>query len=161
MSMQTSIVRGYGVDSTVLDHVTTKNVLDFVEKRCPVLYETMMEEVGSEDGSYLEAECEDWLCENGEFGDGFRNSEEWEEGKFHLIASVMERETGVRFEYAQGNDPDLDGNAAILLPSCMPWEYSETEHKVTEQELSDLFKKYLSDLELGVEPDYVEVFYYG
>lgn len=161
MSMQTSIVRGYGVSSTVLDHVTTKNVLDFVEKHCSTLYKKMMEEVDSENKSNLEAECEDWLNENGEFGNGFRDSEEWEEGKFHLIASVMEKETGIKFEYVRGNDPDLDGNAAILLPSCMPWEYSATERKVTEQELSDLFRDYFSDLKLDGTPDYVEVFYYG
>lgn len=161
MSMQTSMVRGYGIDSIILDHVTTENVLDFVEKHCSTLYEKMMEAVSSEDGSYLEADFEDWLCKNGESGNNFRNSDEWDEGKFHLIASVMERETGIKFEYVHGNDPDLDGNKTILLTSCIPWEYSATECKLTEQELPDLFKDYFSDLKLYVTPDYVEVFYYG
>lgn len=161
MSMQTSIVRGYGIDSTTLDLVTTENVLGFIEKHCSVLYKKMMKEVGSEDGSYLEADCENWLSENGQFGDDFREFCRWDENKFYLIVFVMEKETGIKFLYANGNDPDLDGNKAILLTSGMPWEYSVTERGLTEQELSDLFKGYFSDLKLNVTPDYVEVFYYG
>lgn len=161
MSMQTSVVSGYGIDSAVLEQVTTENVIGFVKKHCSLLYEMMMEEVGSEDGGCLEDDCKDWLCENGEFGDRFSDSDEWDERKYHLIATVMKRETGVAFEYVKGNDPDLDGNKAILLAPCMPWNYSATERGLTEQELSDLFKGYFTDLKLDVAPEYVEVFYYG
>lgn len=163
MSMQTSIIRGYGVDSTVLDCVTTKNLLDFVKKHCSLLYGHMMEKVCLENGNYLEADCEKWLSENGdnEFGDSFRNSYEWDERKYHLIASVMERETGITFEYVNGNDPDFCNNSAILLAASMPWRYSAAERELTEEQLSGLFKDYFADLRLNVAPDDVEVFYYG
>lgn len=151
------------MDSTILNQITTKNVLCFIEIHCPLLYEKMIKEIVSEDGIYLEADCEDWLYKNckNEFGDGFNNADEWENGKYHLIASVMEKETGITFYFVNGDDPDVCNNEAILLSACMPWEYLTMEHELTAQKLTDIFKIYFSDLGVNAVPSAVEVFFYG
>lgn len=158
MSMQTSIVRGYGVDYSDLDNINTEKVLNFIKNHNSNLYENMMEAVIGCNDNYTEEDCVEWLMENMD-RELIEEFEEWEYVRCAIIADIMRRETDISFEFLVGNDP-IAYNQAILLPTLMPYQYSEKERVLTEEEMEEIFKKYFGELGIDVSPDIVDIFYY-
>ena len=69
-----------------------------------------------------------------------------------VIANIMSRETGIRFAYCQ---PE-----SIVIDEKYPWLFNETEKELTEEKLSNICKKYMDELGVVDNPDYLNLEYY-
>jgi hypothetical protein len=78
-----------------------------------------------------------------------------------VISNIMNRETGIGFEYQSG-DSDCDSDPAVLLSAKLPWNYNDVERKLTIESLVEIIKKYTKEL-FGYPHSGVglEVEYYG
>lgn len=97
----------------------------------------------------LEDFFEDYSCDNTGM-----------EGIGAVIANIMSRETGIRFAYCQP-DGDCDTLASIVFDEKYPWSFNETEKELTEEKLSNICKKYMDELGIVDNPDYLDLEYYG
>lgn len=81
-------------------------------------------------------------------------------GKYATIANIMTRETGIRFDYCPPNG-ECDTPDAICFCTGYPWYYNEIEKKLTSYNLKQILKKYMEELGIDDEPDYLQLEYYG
>ena len=72
----------------------------------------------------------------------------------------MSRETGIRFEYQQGQ-LDCGSEPSVLFAECCPWGYNEAERNLTENDLFKICKKYMDELEIKMDPCYLKIEYFG
>lgn len=77
-----------------------------------------------------------------------------------VIANIMSRETGVRFDYCQP-DGDCDTSAAVLYSESYPWQMNEVERDLTAEKLTEICKTYMNELGIDGEPDFLAQEYYG
>lgn len=82
------------------------------------------------------------------------------EGVGAVIANIMSRETGIEFAYCQP-DANCDTPASIIFDEKYPWLLNETEKELTEEKLSNICKKYMDELGIADDPDFLELEYYG
>ena len=82
------------------------------------------------------------------------------EGFGAVISNIMSRETGIRFEYQQGQD-DCGSVPTVMFSDAPVWCYNEAEKNLTEDKFYEICDKYMHELGLEGRADYMEVEYYG
>ena len=82
------------------------------------------------------------------------------EGIGAVISNIMTRETGVNFGYYPEN-LTCDTPASIVFLQLFPWQFNEREKDLTEEELYNICKKYIGELGLEDNPDWLSLEYYG
>lgn len=137
-------IMSYGFNS----NCDEEKLIDFIKEhkeafcksdREKKLYNDMLNYTESEYN--LEDFFEDYSCDNtGMTGLGA------------VIANIMSRETGIRFAYCQ---PE-----SIVFDEKYPWLFNETEKELTEEKLSNICKKYMDELGVVDNPDYLNLEYY-
>ena len=70
----------------------------------------------------------------------------------------MSRETGIMFEYCPP-DCDCDTSASVIFEATYPWLLNETEKNLTIEKSSNICKKYMNELGITGEPDYLRLEY--
>lgn len=137
-------IMSYGFNS----NCDEEKLIDFIKEhkeafcksdREKKLYNDMLNYTESEYN--LEDFFEDYSCDNtGMTGLGA------------VIANIMSRETGIRFAYCQFE--------SIVFDEKYPWLFNETEKELTEEKLSNICKKYMDELGIVDNPDYLNLEYY-
>ena len=174
-----TIVHGYGVYGEQLEKVQTIELVKFVKKHLPNIYLKMIEDISEyidntddiEDYDYAE-----WLnkCSaNADFNNGWVLNKDYTDevdalidattfaspyfphDKYLVIAAVMRKETGISFSYYSLDE----GEYAIVLPLCMPWEFNEKDKNCTPESLEKIFKEYFQELGVNnIEVDMLELY---
>lgn len=152
MSMSSSFIYGYGFNSDCDEG----RLIDFIKEHKEAFCKSDREkELYSDMLNYTESEYdledffEDYSCDNTGM-----------EGIGAVIANIMSRETGIRFAYCQP-DGDCDTLASVVFEEKYPWMVNETEKELTEEKLSNICKKYMDELGITDNPDYLNLEYYG
>lgn len=152
MSMRSSFVYGYGFNSDCDEEKLIDFIKNHKEAFCKTdgekeLYEEMLDYTEKEYD--LEDFFENYECDSNGL-----------EGIGAVIANIMSRETGIRFDYCM---PDGDCNtlASIVFETGYPWQLNETEKNLTEEKLKEICKTYMDEIGLIKEPDYLELEYFG
>ena len=145
--MSSSFVYGYGFHSDC----DREKLIGFIKKhrkafcksdREKELYKTL-------DKCDLEDLFEDYSCDA-----------TGTEGVGAVIANIMSRETGIMFIYCQP-DYDCDTPESVIFEATYPWLLNETEKNLTIEKLSNICKKYMNELGITGEPDYLCLEYFG
>ena len=152
MIMRSSFIYGYGFNSDCDEGRLINFIKEHKEAFCKSdrekeLYNDMLNHTESEYD--LEYFFEDYSCDN----TGIK-------GIGAVIANIMSRETGIRFTYCQP-DGDCDTLASVVFEEKYPWMVNETEKELTEEKLSNICKKYMDELGITNNPDYLNLEYYG
>ena len=152
MSMRSSLIYGYGFNSDcdegkLIDFIKEHKETFCESDREKELYNDMLKHTENEYD--LEDFFEDYSCDN----TGIK-------GIGAVIANIMSRETGIRFAYCQP-DGDCDTFASVVFEEKYPWMVNETEKELTEEKLSNICKKYMDELGITDNPDYLNLEYYG
>ena len=82
------------------------------------------------------------------------------EGFGAVISNIMSRETGVIFEYQQGQD-DCGSVPTVMFSNYPVWCYNETEKNLTEDKFYEICDKYMQELGLEGRAGCMEVEYFG
>ncbi len=78
-----------------------------------------------------------------------------------IVAKLIGWELSIHLSFQYDND-DCIGVACIMLPQCMPWNYTETERQLTQEQFCEYLEPYLTELGIGDhECEDLEVEYYG
>ena len=137
MSMKTVIVYGYGVDLWDIDIPDREHMIKFMKKHEPLPhtkneYDSFLREISDDDcedvSNYYEAFC---TCE-----DAMGNMEGWS-----FIADVIIAESGLMFSCEYGED-----QAALMIPTCLPWEANSNEKNITKDDVDKMLKCYFEEL---------------
>lgn len=152
MSMKSSFIYGYGFNSDCDEEKLIDFIKEHKESFCKSdrekeLYNDMLNYTETEYD--LEDFFENYSCDNNEM-----------EGIGAVIANIMSRETDIRFAYCPP-DGDCDTLASILFDEKYPWLFNKTEKELTEEKLSNICKKYMNELGIMDNPDYLDLEYYG
>lgn len=88
---------------------------------------------------------------------------DYSEDNKDIITAIIEYELdGINLSYEPGQSDECIGYASIILKSGMPWDYNNTEKKLTEEGLKKLFTPYAKELGIAVsEIGYLEIGYFG
>lgn len=81
------------------------------------------------------------------------------EGNGAVIANIMTRETGIKFEYFQPDDNGI-GNGIVVFSPCYPWQLNDKEKNLSEEELIDILQKYMAELNIFGLPGHKSVIYH-
>lgn len=152
MNMRSSFIYGYGFNSDcdegrLIDFIKEHKEAFCKSDREKELYNDMLNHTESEYD--LEGFFENYSCDNTEI-----------EGIGAVIANIMSRETGIRFTYCPP-DGDCDTFASVVFEEKYPWMVNEIEKELTEEKLSNICKKYMDELGITDNPDYLNLEYYG
>lgn len=155
MSATESIVYGYGFKLSISPVIFIKWIKKHKEAFCKSATEnalfkqlTAMNELDIDGDTLDEALCH------------YECNSSCNEGVGAVVANVMSRETGIRFDYQPGQD-DCGGSPHILLAECMPWEFNEKEKSLTQEKLDCILTLYMRELSLNGDPGEVALEYYG
>lgn len=66
-----------------------------------------------------------------------------------VIANIMSRETGIRFDYCEP-DEACGTPASVMFGSGYPWQLTEAEKNLTEEKLESMCRKYAEELGIDV-----------
>ena len=158
MSMRSSFAYGMGFE---VDKVSTSAMVGFIKNHKATFCQ-------SETEKQIFNDLED--TDNGIFAynymeDFFDNYNYtciysgWE-GFGAVISNIMSRETGIRFEYQQGQG-DCGSVPTVMFGDCPVWCYNEAEKNLTEDQFYNICDKYMQELGLEGRADYMEVEYFG
>ena len=147
MSMSSSFVYGYGFNSDC----DRGKLIGFIKKHRKAFCKSDREKELYEalDNCDLEDLFEYYSCDV-----------TGTEGVGAVIANIMSRETGIMFEYCLP-DCDCDTPASVVFEAIYPWLLNETEKNLTIEKLSNIFEKYMNELGITSEPDYLCLEYWG
>ena len=148
MSMRSSFIYGYGFHCDCDDEKLAAFVKNHKESFCQSeeennLYNTLMEN-----------------HELGNLFDRYPCDANYMEGNGAVITNIMSRETGIRFLYCLP-DGDCDTLAAVVFEENYPWNLNEVEKNLTEEQLGEICSKYMLELGIDNDPDYLSLEYYG
>ena len=158
MSMRSSFVYGMGFE---VDKVSTLSMVDFIKKHKETFCRSETEKQifndleDTDNGIYAYNYMEDFF-NNYDYACGCSCSE----GFGAVISNIMSRETGIRFEYQQGQD-DCGSVPTVMFSDAPVWCYNETEKSLTEDRFYEICDKYMQELGLEGRADYMEVEYFG
>ena len=152
MSMKSSFIYGFGFncdckEEKLIDFVKTHKEAFCRSDKEKKLYENMLDYTASEYD--LEEFFEDYCCDNTALN-----------GNGAVIANIMSRETGIRFEYCQPDDA-CETLASVVFGAGYPWQLNEVEKNLTEEKLSNICKRYMDELGITDDPDYLNLEYYS
>ena len=77
-----------------------------------------------------------------------------------VISNIMARETGISFAY-YGANSDCETYPAVIFQESYPWNCNEAEKSLTREKLDFICKKYMDELGIEEEPDFLRQEYYG
>lgn len=150
MSMESSFVYGYGFYCDCEEG----KLIDFIKEHKNTfcrsdadndLYNELIEYTKDQ------YDLEDFFdCYYGDSGVGY--------GKEAVVANVISRETEIGFI---GCPPDEDHGASIIFEASYPWLLNEKEKNVTKEDLKKICKKYMKELDIQGNPDFLNLEYYG
>ena len=152
MSMRSSFVYGFGFncdcdEGKLIDFIKNHKETFTKSEGEKKLYDELLDYTENEYD--LEDFFKDYECENnGSYGLGA------------IIANIMSRETGIRFDYCMPDD-SCDTLASVVFGSGYPWQLNDIERNISEKALKDTCKKYMDEIGLIDEPDYLELEYFG
>ena len=138
MSWEMWTVTGYGID---VSEAGPGKTIKFIKKHLENTgyYKKILKEV-FEDANNT-AEIYDGLCEC---------TDQYAAGE--LIAEIIRNETGIPV-YSTGINEDC--KEAVLYPEKYPWEMTEEEKALTEDELHQVFERYARELEEEEKPLFI------
>lgn len=176
MSMRSYFVNGFGFTT---DAITDANIIKFIKNYidngsyASVLYEDeikIIKNISENDIADMEAMSPDFISTNEfaekykELCDALSEISEFDIDNnrcLDIVANLIGGELGIRLSYQYNND-DCIGDACIMLPQCMPWDYTETERQLTMEQFCTDLEPYLAELGIGDhECEDLEVEYYG
>ena len=148
--MKSSFVYGYGFhcdcdDEKLIDFVKAHKEAFCKSKAEIKLYEEMLK--------YTESEYN-----LKDFFDGYSCQSSGMQGNGAVISNIMSRETGIRFVYYQP-DGNCNTYASILFEEGYPWHLNEAEKNLTKEKLHSICKQYMSELNIGDAPNYLNLEY--
>ena len=150
MGMQTDCVYGFGWEVAVSDEkleafiLNHRNTLKENKKGMEVLAWI------DDDATFTENIKEYWFDYESEISG--------ESGLYGIIADIMSRETGIRFDYRRPQDDDGD---VIMFQETYPWLMTDAEKNLTIETLTEICVKYMRELGDEHQPDYVRLEYFG
>ena len=152
MSMRSSFIYGYGFNIDCDEEKLIDFIKDHKEAFCKSdrekeLYNDILNYKKTEYD--LEDFFEDYNCDNTGM-----------EGIGAVVANIMSRETSVRFSYCQP-DEGCGTFASVVFEERYPWQFNENEKELTREKLLNIFKKYMEELRIMDNPDYLSLEYYG
>lgn len=158
MSMKSSIVYGYGFN---VGEIETTKMVDFIKNHkeafCSDDYEkdifNSLE--NAEDGIYTYDSADDYFIDM-----EYECDEGCSIGCGSVVANIMARETGIRFEYQQG-DGEIGSKPAVMFSESYPWDLNEAEKNLTKDKCEEICKKYMQELGIDGYLGYLEVEYFG
>ena len=147
MSMVSSFIYGYGFHSDCDE----KKLRDFIKNHQKTFCESDREKelYKALDKCDLEDLFEDYSCDA-----------TGTEGVGAVIANIMSRETGIMFEYCLPYC-DCGTPAFVVFEATYPWLLNETEKELTIEKLLNICKKYMDELGITGDPDYLCLKYFG
>lgn len=154
MSMSSSFVYGYGFACDW----EVKKFIEFVKAHRDTfrrsseeaeMYDELIAFTGDED----EEDLDDL------FGEYTPDRYGWD-GVGTVIANIMYRETNIGFIFCPP-DGDCNTSASIVFERAYPWWCNETEKNLTEDKLYEICRKYMQELGIKGEPDYLDLEYFG
>lgn len=151
MSMQTDCIYGYGFEVYVSD----EQLRDFILKHRFII-ETLPR--GRELLNYTDENIDDKINPKEDFYD-WQSINANDDGIYGVIADVMYKETGIRFEYRVAQDDDEED--AILLPERLPWDYNAAEKVLAPDVLKKILKSYIKELGGQLNTDYIRMEFFG
>ncbi len=156
MSMTTDIIYGYGFPVYVSD----EHLRVFIEKHKDIVVTLDMGR-----------EIVDWIEDHVSTGKPLDSLKErfydytsvhsGDCGIYGVIADVMWKETGIRFEYHVPQESDAEEDDVILFPSCYPWTYNQIESSLTLAKLDEVYKKYIEELGGQLKTGDIKLEYWG
>ena len=157
MSMETSIIYGFGFTCDLSDYKLINFLKNHKNTFCQTVQEVELfnktveakEMTPAALDFFLEDLYRDYKCDTSGIS-----------GRYVIISNIMSRETGIRFAYCQP-DVDCDTLASVVFEERYPWMVNETEKELTEEKLSNICKKYMDELGITENPDYLNLEYYG
>lgn len=153
MSMSYGAMYGYGLNTEQLEAIDQETLALFIKNHFSEFNKTWEE---SEDKPLKEAAIEEIIdffeyyeSENGYCG---------RVAMLEIIADVMTKETGIRFEFFS-----FEEEMVLVLPETMPWILNEKEKTLSgPDELQEIFKPYLCELGIGNEKiDFTHIVWWG
>ena len=148
MSMVTTVLYGYGFICNYEDN----KLIDFLKRHNKIFCQFPEEyEIYNDIINYPAEDI------NNIFADYY--DECGTNGKNVAISNIMSRETGIRFECCP---PSYDYNDfVIIFREQFPWNLNEIEKNLTKENLEEIMKRYMHELGITTEVDYMSMEYYG
>ena len=162
MSMSTSIIYGKGSKITesnkivnfIRNHRTTlEKIQTDISQHHNVRqlsYSDLFADIDVKEPVSIDELYEKYRC----FQGAYTNTE----GLSGVIADVISKETNVRVDFLSAQDEDTE---YIVFTETLPWYFNDTEKALTEESLTDIFKKYFNELEIPLEMDDIKLEYCG
>lgn len=135
--MQTEIIYGFGFEVTDIEEGT---LFDFIKNHKTAALKNKLL-IPNDDAVYPETQCT--VTET--------------EGLNASIQNIMQTETGIDFEFRIEQETERE---FIILHECMPWMYNTAETALTEESLTQICKKYMSELNINEDPTYIRLEYF-
>ncbi len=141
---QSYTVNGFGFDVNDIANVNFDQKMDFVKELLPEIYEEMQNDCKAEEAidmsdtaQYIDF-CTEWI-------DSFKDEDGYNQGFGCLVAkAINENEDDFEVSYHYGeNDEEI-----IIHENCQPWQMTERERNMTQETMENIFKKYLSKLNI-------------
>lgn len=157
MSMETSIIYGFGFTCDLSDYKLINFLKNHKNTFCQTVQEVELFKKTVEAKEMTPAALDFFL------EDLYRNYKcdtSGISGRYAIISNIMSRETGIRFDYCPPNG-ECDTPEAICFCAGYPWFYNEIEKSLTSDKLEQILKKYMEELEIDDEPDYLQLEHYG
>lgn len=153
MSMSTMMVYGFGFECDTEDSILVQFIKNHKEAFCKTawekdVYKKILTYSPKNQFKLADVIC-DYACDSGGC-----------EGLGAVIANIMSRGTGIRFDYCPPND-DCNTLATVLYSESYPWQMNEVERDLTAEKLTEICKTYMKELGLDDEPDFLAQEYYG
>lgn len=152
MSMRSSFIYGYGFNCDCDDGA----LVDFIKEHKNTF-------IKSDEERKLYKKILNYTENEYDLEDFFENYEcdsNGLEGIGAVIANIMSRETGIRFEYCMPDD-NCGTLASIVFEPGYPWQFNKVEKDLSEEKLKEICKKYMDELGIVDNPDYLDLEYYG
>lgn len=136
--MQTEIIYGFGFEVTDVEEAA---LIDFIKNHKTAALKNKLLLPNDDETVYPETRCK--VTET--------------EGCNASIENIMQTETGVDFEFRIEQETQRE---FIILRECMPWMYNTAEMNLTEESLTQICKKYMSELDINENPTNIRLEYF-
>lgn len=140
--MKSYTVTGWGINANCLNKVSVPNKINFIKKHLPAIYQEMINDRSDPNTNignifdffkYCDTWIDEYVDEHGDIG-------------FAILftKAINENEDGFYVTYI-----DTGHESAIIYEIKFPWEMSERVKKMTADDMTAVFKKYLDEIEVS------------
>lgn len=144
MSMQSSIVYGYGFQATC---IADERLRSFILAHAATIRENhddYADDLLDFAANDFSASVEDAFCD-------LECEESQQQGALAIVSNTMSEETGIGFEYQPGQS-DCDSEPTILLTSALPWMFNDAEKALNLERANTIMSAYMAELGIPGEP---------